>query len=101
MTTAIVNLLNKPIMRSRTDHGRDEEREQPQGIVLQTLMISLLLALITSLLSFAVMWGTFSAQISAANSRIDRLEKITDADRERERTRGPANHVTLPLFQKF
>lgn len=98
MTTEIVNLLNKPIMRSRNreDAGESDDSEN-RGITLQPWMISLLAALFISLLGWATMWGTVMTRLDAQEAMIERLMRITDADRERERLRSPANYTSPPL----
>ena len=90
MTTAILNLLNKPLLRRRdgNDSGDGDPDEQPvrrQGIVLQPWMISLLMALLMNLMLLAVMWGTIVTRIDSLGARMDRLERVTDSDRERTR----------------
>lgn len=101
MTTRIVSMLNKPIMWSRTperERTRDDDAgSNSGGITLQPWMITLIISLFSGFITVAVIWGTMSARLDAIDARINRLERITDADRERERTRSPANYISPPL----
>ena len=97
MTTALVNLLNKPLSMSRNERDiRQDAREvkQREGITLNPWIVTLLLGFIMNLVGFAFTWGTVVTRIEALDARIQRIERQLDAQ---ERTRGPINHLSPPV----
>lgn len=99
MTTAIVNLLNKPISMSRNQDERDirqnaREVRQREGITLNPWLVSLIISVGVQLMGIAFFAGTIITRIEALDARIQRIERQLDAQ---ERTRGPVNHLSPPV----
>ena len=68
---------------------------KPQGFVVSPWIVTLLVSIALNVGGFAYTWGTVVTRLDALSLQVQRLERLSDA--ERERTRGPAYAVEPPV----
>lgn len=92
MTTAIVNLLNRPITRMRARDNDDSVHRD--GIFVQPWLVALIISVSVQLMGIAFFAGTIMTRIEAIDARVQRIERQLDSP---EKTRSPQNHVSPPM----
>lgn len=68
------------------------------GFVVSPWLVTLLISFVINLVGFAFAWGTVITRLDALILRVERLERIDDNWRERDRaTRSPENYRSPPV----